>query len=262
EYEADPCLSNIFQNVLIRTLESEDRDNPDRAFRSLHHHLGLIGRLPFSPHACEVINADARASTLPTAGVDLVITSPPYINVFNYHQNSRVAMELLGWDVLRVARSEFGANRKHRANRFLTVVQYCLDMAETLGEMKRVLRPSARAILIVGRESNVRGVSFRNGSMVACLAALTGFDLATRQERRFTNKFGATIYEDILHLLPTVRRNRDAPVEARALAVHLLEQALAHCPDEDARQDIHRAIDSADTVEPSPRYVASQRVLV
>src|SRR5207253_983844 len=47
---------------------------------------------------------------------ELIVTSPPYINVFNYHQNHRAILELLGFDLLHVAASELGSNRKNRGN--------------------------------------------------------------------------------------------------------------------------------------------------
>ena len=131
---------------------------------------------------------------------DLVITSPPYINVHNYHEQYRQSVETLGWRLLRVAQSEIGANRKHRVNRFLTVIQYCLDMTLALSEMARVCKPGARIILVVGRESTVRGISFDNGEIVARAGAeCAGLPLLTRQERVFTNRFGERIYEDLLH---------------------------------------------------------------
>jgi len=49
-------------------------------------------------------------------------------------------MEALSWNVLKVAKSEIGSNRKHRSNRFLTVIQFCLDIAQTFNEMVRVLK--------------------------------------------------------------------------------------------------------------------------
>ncbi len=123
------------------------------------------------------MHADARCLPVKNQTVDLVVTSPPYVNVFNYHQNNRPAMELLGWNILTVAKSEFGSNRKNRGNRFLTLVQYCVDVLETLLELKRVLKYEGRVVIIVGRESNIRGVSFQNGSIVATLALLSGFRL-------------------------------------------------------------------------------------
>lgn len=88
-----------------------------------------ILELPFSNRPICVSNGDARKTSLKTDLVDLVLTSPPYINVFNYHQNYRKSVEALGYNVLEIAKSEFGANRKHRGNRFLTVIQYCIDIA-------------------------------------------------------------------------------------------------------------------------------------
>ena len=93
----------------------------------------------------------------------MVLTSPPYINVHNYHQQFRRSTEALDWDVLSFARSEIGSNRQNRANRFLTVIQYSLDMALALRELARVARPGARLILVLGRESFVRGGRFFNG---------------------------------------------------------------------------------------------------
>ena len=48
------------------------------------------------------------------------------------HQNHRAILELLGFDLLHVAASEIGSNRKNRGNRFRTVIQYALDMEASL----------------------------------------------------------------------------------------------------------------------------------
>ncbi|HHQ6001907.1 TPA: DNA methyltransferase, partial [Morganella morganii] len=91
---------------------------------------------------------DARFTSLPDKSIDAVITSPPYINVFNYHQNYRPAIELLNWKPLDAAKSEIGANRKFRQNRFLTVVQYAIDMGMTLNELVRITRDNAKIIMV------------------------------------------------------------------------------------------------------------------
>lgn len=49
----------------------------------------------------------------PAIPFGLVLTSPPYINVYNYHQQYRASAEALGWDLLEVAKTEIGSNRKH-----------------------------------------------------------------------------------------------------------------------------------------------------
>jgi hypothetical protein len=124
-------------------------------------------------------------------------------------------------------------------------------MGMVLAEFNRVLKPGGRAIMVMGRESRVRGVSFRNGCLVGALAGCGGLRLASRQERKFVNKFGEVIYEDILHLLPAERQPACDDMEPRALAVHLLEEALDRCAKEDVRVDLHAAIAGADKVATS-----------
>ena len=161
----------------------------------------MVRRLPYSPRPIKADLQDARALPLDNQSVDFAVTSPPYINVFNYHQNYRRSVEILGWDLLRVARSEIGSNRANRGNRFYTVVQYCIDMATAMQELARVLKPGARAVLVVGYESKVLGVPFHNADIVEQIAVQSGaFEVMLRQNRVFTNRFGDAIREDILNL--------------------------------------------------------------
>jgi len=213
----------------------------------------LIRELPFSAQKIEVANCDARRLPLPEGSIDLVLTSPPYINVFNYHQQYRASVERMGWDLLRVARSEIGSNRKHRGNRFLTVVQYCLDIADTLMELRRVCAPSARIVFVVGRESNVRKTPFYNGDIVTRLGTqCAGLAAEARQERVFRNKFGSMIYEDIIHF-----RRFAAPITTFVppvdIAAGVLSAAQRVAPRE-SQYDLKAAIDQLPTVRPSPIY--------
>ncbi|MCK4540653.1 MAG: Bpu10I family restriction endonuclease [Spirochaetales bacterium] len=161
----------------------------------------LVRNLPYSKKLIKADLQDARCLPLENQSVDFVVTSPPYINVFNYHQNYRRSVEILGWDVLRVARSEIGSNRANRGNRFYTVVQYCIDMASAFQELSRVLKSGGRAVFIVGYESKVLGVPFYNADIVEEITSNLGmFDIVLRQKRVFKNRFGQEIREDILNL--------------------------------------------------------------
>ena len=164
-------------------------------------------------------------------------------------------MELAGWNLLEVAKSEIGANRKHRQNRFLTVVQYCLDMLDALCEMRRVLRSGGRAIIVIGRESTVRGLSFKNGRIVAAIAiGAAGFRLEARQERKFKNKFGEIIYEDILHLVPDARNmDIDYKIAIQIAQLSLIEAAKVAI-DEQVQSEVLQAIASAHNVQKSPLF--------
>ena len=208
--------------------------------------------LPESEASIRLFNCDARKLSLRDNEVDFVVTSPPYINVFNYHQQYRRSAEAMGWDLLAVARSEIGSNRKHRQNRFLTVIQYCLDVADVLRELRRVAKEGSRIVAIVGRESNVRKTRFFNGEIMAALASrCAGFSLASRQERLFRNRFGEQIVEDLLHF--DVSKDGKRLEEPRSIAQEILRKARQRTPGE-SLGDLEEALSLVDKVQGSPIY--------
>ena len=210
--------------------------------------------LPHLDKPIFVHHADARTLPIEDMSIDLVVTSPPYINVHNYHQKYRRSVEAMGWNVLSNARSEIGSNRQNRSNRFLTVIQYSLDMTLALQEMNRVAKPGARFILVIGRESTVRGKQFFNGELVTELASqAVGLRFERRQERVFRNRFGKAIYEDILHFCS----NGETPdssysiQEARRIAGSILRTAKTELSDT-ANSDISTALERLSEIGPSP----------
>lgn len=211
----------------------------------------LLG-LPQSEKEIKVEMGDARQMSLKDGCVDLIVTSPPYINVFNYHQKYRRSVELLGYDVLKIARSEFGSNRKNRGNRFLTVIQYCIDMAIALCEAGRTCKRGARLIYVVGRESKVLGVSFCNSELIFLIATeMLGYKCLLRQERAFKNRYGQNIVEDILHFSRGARVRNDIDVvekEARQLAVDILLSKVKSTNKTDTVALLEDAVEKASTV--------------
>ena len=210
--------------------------------------------LPYSAEPVVTFNSDARDLPLNDSSVNFVLTSPPYINVFNYHQRFRASLEALNWNMLKVAESEFGANRKHRSNRFLTVIQFCLDVAQVLEELCRVCTQDARLILVVGRESKVCGTTFFNGEIVAEVAhRALGYALTLRQERGFVNRYGRLIYEDILHFRRPERTTPLALEEARGVARQALKEAYPTVP-EGSSKNMKSALEFIEGVAPSPLF--------
>ena len=213
----------------------------------------IIEILPYSTKKIEVFNRDARKTKLKENTIDLVITSPPYINVFNYHQNYRKSVEKLNFDILDIAKSEIGSNRKNRSNRFLTVVQYGMEMAESLFEVKRISKANSRFIYIVGRESNIRATKFYNSDLILQILEQMNFKIVGIQERSFLNKFGKTIYEDILRF---EHKNYNEKIInnhieiGREIAIAELEKALKKS-DISVKQDLENALIKAPTQETS-----------
>ncbi len=102
--------------------------------------------------------------------------------------------------MLKIAKSEIGSNRANRGNHFYTVVQYCLDIADTLKELSRVSKKDARLVFVVGHESNVLGVPFYNADIIERIGIESGlYRKVLRQKRTFKNKFGKIIREDLIN---------------------------------------------------------------
>ena len=250
--ESSSGIEKILAAALVVLCDFYRKDlNADKVHGVWRRISQVVRTLPESDQPVEARLADARSLPLASGSVDLVLTSPPYINVQNYHQLFRRSVEALSWDVLAVARSELGSNRQNRGNRFLTVIQYSLDMVLALREMARVTKPGGRLILVLGRVSRVLGVAFFNGELVTELAVQgAALEFEKRQERVFRNRYGDDIYEDILHF----RKTAPLPDEDASLRMArvIAEQVLSAAGRDVSRNEITDAIASLHKVSPSP----------
>ena len=250
----DRLYSMTIRVVLLLAMKNGKIATPTALRSSFNQVQATIAGLPHSPGRRQAIAADARSLPCEDRSVAGVITSPPYINVFNYHQNYRPCAEALGTDVLAAARSEIGSNRKHRQNRFLTVVQYAMDMSDVLDEIHRVLLPSSPAVVVIGRKSNVRGVPFENGLLLGMLALTSGkFEIDLWRERSFVSRFGGRIYEDVI-TLRTKMAAAPRTADPRAIGDHFLALALTGDCDPAVRSDLESALAGSGSVKRSPNF--------
>lgn len=197
---------------------------------------------------------DSRATKLKSNSIEGVITSPPYINVFNYHQNYRPIMEKLGWSPLNVAKSEIGANRKFRQNRFLTVIQYAQDLGQTLSELARIMKHNALGVIVVGRESKVLGESFNNSEILEQLfVAHPSFTFISSTERVFMNKFGQSIYEDLIVFKKTDPYMILDTERTKQIGLNFLKEKLSHSKPENFEL-LSQAVSKGENSQPSPLF--------
>lgn len=240
-------------NMLFVCESRKDGDLGASLLASFEYIKNTALSLPYTNSQVSTFLCDARLMhNAAQVRANIIITSPPYINVFNYHQNYRAILEAVGWDLLKVAPSEFGANRKNRGNRFKTVIQYCLDMEQALKSFWQSLVDGGLLILIIGRESSVRGTPFYNGKIVQDIVeTMRSFDAVSRFERKFVNKFNLTIWEDILIL----RKRGEVPVasDTRRIATKHLSSAFSLAPP-NVQKDIAAAIMDCTDVLPSPLF--------
>ena len=150
---------------------------------------------------------DARKLDIESNSIDLVLTSPPYLNAIDYLRCSKFSLVWMGYNVseLRAIRGEsIGAeaalkeasntdwvntviddlklrpalSTRHQA----ILARYTWDMGQVLAETSRVLRRGGRAVYVVG-DSTIRSTFVRNSAIVSAMAARHGLLLLSRQSR-------------------------------------------------------------------------------
>tara|TARA_B110000503_G_C7167849_1_gene422775 strand:+ start:2012 stop:3163 length:1152 start_codon:yes stop_codon:yes gene_type:complete len=255
---SDEHLKTLLVALLLLSAKDSPTSSQDSLQKAYLQIENVLTELPFTKTSVQISCSDARSIETEDNSVGFVVTSPPYINVFNYHQNYRPSVEALGWNILEKAQSEIGSNRKNRGNRLLTVIQYTIDMTLLLEELSRVLKEDGVVVMVVGRESNVRGLPFMNSEIIEnAIALFPGFTVREKHERKFRSRYGALVYEDILIFSKSVLQPKkaSAPEElimnARAIATSHLERLKPYCP-VDVLPDIEQAILKAHSVQPSP----------
>ena len=90
----------------------------------------------------EILQGDARSVAFPPC--DMVLTSPPYVGLIDYHEQHRYAFELLGLPQSREA--EIGASWKGDSQR--AVETYLEDMTEAFANVMRAM-PSGGVLVVI-----------------------------------------------------------------------------------------------------------------
>lgn len=181
--------------------------------------------------AARTQEGDARDLPLGDASVDLVLTSPPYLNAIDYMRCSKFSLVWMGHSICRLRRlraesvgTEVGTgapqadedirdimarlNLRPRlaAREQAVLVRYTDDIRRALSEVARVLTPGGRAVYVVG-ENTIRGTYIRNASIVTMAASLSGLKLCDRRTRALPS--------DRRYLPPPSARRRSASLDAR-----------------------------------------------
>jgi hypothetical protein len=168
---------------------------------------------------------DARKLPMESETVDLVLTSPPYLNAIDYIRCSKFSLVWMGESVagLRQVRADSvgaeAARKSPAVDAEVTQVmeamklkpklaprherilaRYIGDMRDAIKEVGRVLTDTGKAVYVVG-ENTIRGTYIRNSTVVCELAELAGLILDERCTRT----------------LPTNRRYMPPPAAAAGM---------------------------------------------
>ena len=169
----------------------------------------VVEHVPFSgtvvaPKA-KIRRGDARSLPLADGVIDVVITSPPYLNAIDYMRCNKFSLIWMGHRIpdLRALRSgnigtEVTSNggdewlgkivaaagdvdRLPARDRQM-LLRYAGDMNDVMGEIVRVLTPNGRCILVIG-DCTMRGVFVKNSQMLRKLGQHHGLRTVSTKAR-------------------------------------------------------------------------------
>lgn len=204
----------------------------DRFIRSVN---AVLNGSPFKEEVraarAKVKLGDARRLPLKDSSIDLIITSPPYLNAIDYLRGHKLSLIWMGFSIQQIrkirstsvgtessrnatSKKEFVVETLRRMgevdalpDRLVRMLKrYVLDMDKVLSEMYRVLKSDGRAILVVG-DSSLRGTYVQNSRAIMYLGERNGFMLKSTRRRQLP--------ENRRYLPPPNRRASGAELQTR-----------------------------------------------
>ena len=119
--------------------------------------------------------ADSRElGFLDESSIDLLVTSPPYANTYDYYLYHKHRMNWLGLNWKDAMDDEIGSRNKHSSKKE-EIGLYSDDMQRSFEHFARVVRPGGHAILVIG-DSVIRDVLHKADDIVRSIAEPLGFE--------------------------------------------------------------------------------------
>jgi DNA modification methylase len=184
-----------------------------------------------------VSNEDARKLPVADATIDLVITSPPYLNAIDYMRGHKLSLVWMGFNIAalrllratnmgsEVAAPSLGATCSVEEiakamcsgepldrRREGILRRYVQDLHSVLSECYRVLRPVGKGVFVCG-DSTLRGTFIANSTGVELVARKLGFKVIGTRRR--------ALPENKRYLPPPEKRSAGA-----ALAKRMREEVI------------------------------------
>ena len=155
--EGQQKLYDFGRVALSASIWSGKTKDIERVFRrkvlSMQREMLAMAKVVKSIPQIRVICGDARSLKVQSGSVDLIITSPPYVNALDYHRMHQESMLWLGMDFSVFRKNEIGKHSRFSGNRFRLLSCYLGDMLRCMIEMNRVLKKDKFCVIVVGNSS-------------------------------------------------------------------------------------------------------------
>ena len=111
------------------------------------------------PDYAVVRRMNAMALEIENDSVDLVVTSPPYLNMIDYTMANRLTSMWMGWDVSTDRQHEIGA--RYKRQRMSSLTDYEDQLQAAWQEILRVLKPGGLCAIMLGNSVKQDGLAER-----------------------------------------------------------------------------------------------------
>ncbi len=139
---------------LIENANGIDVDNIFiKKVKSMQNEINKMSKIINTIPKVKVICGDARKLEIENDSVDLIVTSPPYVNALDYYRVHMYNMLWLGMDFDLFRKHEIGGHSHFIMNRFRLLSEYLGDMLRSMIEMNRVLKRGKLCVIVVGNSS-------------------------------------------------------------------------------------------------------------
>jgi DNA modification methylase len=188
-----------------RVISHNDYDIIESLPKSVDHIISVFNSAKIKKNSV-TFSGDARnLFFINDNDIDVIITSPPYLNALDYMRGHKLSLVWLGYSIfmLRDIRSiSIGAEKtngdlisddfvnllkeleiwENQSNTTLMIQRYFLDLCKQLAESFRVLKARGIASYVIGN-SEIKGRFIPNNELLKKAAYLAGFDLISEEQR-------------------------------------------------------------------------------
>ncbi len=127
--------------------------------------------------------ADTREENIfPDNSADLVVTSPPYPNAYDYHLYHKYRLFWLEMNPYSLRKSEIGAHADYSKKNGPDEFDFMRDMGKCFFNIRKILKPGSYFVLVIGN-SILKGRSIKNDEILKEVARNTPFNFVTEFTR-------------------------------------------------------------------------------
>jgi len=119
------------------------------------------------------------------SGFDMIITSPPYPNAYEYWLYHKYRMWWLGFDPIDVKQNEIGARAHYFRKNHQTTEDFVVQMDLIFSKLSELVIKNGKVIMVTGN-SKIHGEIIENESIIASAGLNNGFDLVDIVSRQMS----------------------------------------------------------------------------